>query len=222
MSITIAKLYTKIILKLVLVPLVSLLTICIVGCFATQKSNLIISASPSTAADGLVYFSDAAGTIHALQSDGQTLWQYSLTDDRREQQKEAIGEIRIDRLFARSDKKLYALARIETGAKAGNMLLFALADKRLLWFTDAPQPEPDGTPVAIGDNALFLAGKDGKLYAFARDDGRVLWTYQVSMGKIGSPSLGADGLIYITGARHNLHAVDSDGKQRWTVETNPQ
>ena len=202
--------------------MISLVSINMLGCFASQKSNLIISASPSTAADGFVYFADARGRIHAVQSDGQTLWEYSLTDDLANQRKEEIGEIRIDRLFAGSDKKLYALARFETGAKTGNMILFALYGNKLQWVNDAPQPEPNGSPAVVGDKALYLAGNDGKLYAFARDDGRALWQYQVSLGRIGAPSLGADGVIYITGAMHNLHAVDPDGKQRWTVETNPQ
>lgn len=201
---------------------VLLVSLGLFGCFVSQKSNLIISASPSTTADDLVYFADAAGRIHALRSDGQLQWQYSLTDDLAARGKETIGEIRIDRLFARSDKKLYALARIETGDKAGNMILYALNGNQLIWFKDAPQPEQDGTPIAIDDKALYLAGNDGNLYAFARDDGRMLWQYQVSPGRIGAPSLGADGMIYVTGPMHNLHAIGVDGKQRWIIETNPQ
>lgn len=102
------------------------------------------------------------------------------------------------------------------------MILYALDDGKLMWFKDSPRPEPDGTPMVIGDKALYLAGNDGDLYAFARTDGRILWQYQVSPGRIGPPSLGSDGMIYVSGPRHNLHAVDVDGNQRWTFETTPQ
>lgn len=200
--------------------IVFLVSVNMLGCFSPQKSNIIVSPSPTTAAEGFVYFADSAGTIHALQADGQALWQYSLADDLIDRQLGGIGDIRIDRLFARSDKKLFALARVETGAKTGSMILFKLEGNQLKWFKEAPQPEPNGSPIVIGDKALYLAANDGRLYAIARDDGRTLWQNQISQGRLGSPSLGSDGAIYITGSRHNLHAVDADGKLRWTVETN--
>lgn len=192
------------------------------GCAPVKKSNLTLSASPSSAADDLIYFADATGTIHALQSGGQTLWQYSLGKDLNERQSgAAAGDIRIDRLFARSGKKLFGQATVETGENAGRTILFALDANRLLWFKDAPAPEPNGSPLAIGNDALYLAGKDGVLYAFAKDDGRLLWQYQVSLGTIGAPTVGADGMIYVTGARRNLHAVGTDGVQKWVAETKP-
>lgn len=210
---------TKIFQRFFIVGLFLIVSVGIQGCFSPQKNNLIISASPSSAADDLVYFADSSGKIHALRSDGQTLWEYSLAGDLR---KGEIGDIRIERLFAKSDKKLFGLARVETGGKTGDMILFLLDGNRLKWSQDSPQPEPNGSPIVIGDKTLYLAGNDGKLYAFAIEDGRLLWQYQVSLGRIGSPSLGADGVIYISGANHNLHAVDANGKQLWTAETNPQ
>jgi len=218
---TTTKIDLKITRRLFLTGIVSLVSISLLGCFASQKSTVIISASPSTAADGFVYFADAEGRIHALRSDGQPLWQYSLADDRARSQNGEIGEVRIEWLYARSGGKLYGLARVETGGKTGDMVLFALDGNQLRWFKDSPRPEPNGSPVAIGDRSIYLAANDGKLYAFDRDDGRMLWQYQVSLGGIGSPSLGTDGIIYVTGTGHNLHAIDADGKQRWKVDTNP-
>lgn len=193
------------------------------GCAVGKQNNPILTASPSSSADDWIYFADARGTIHVLQSDGKALWQYSLLDDLAKlQNSEAAGDIRIDRLFARSERKLFGLAKIETGASAGHFILFAMEANRLLWLKDVPPPEPNGSPVAIGSDAAYLAGNDGTLYAFARGDGHLLWQYQVSLGKIGAPSVAADGVVYVTGARQNLHAVGSDGVQKWVVETKPQ
>ncbi|MDQ6785414.1 MAG: PQQ-binding-like beta-propeller repeat protein [Acidobacteriota bacterium] len=182
-----------------------------------------VTASPNAAADDLIYFADATGTIHALQSeDGKLLWQYSLHDDLAKRQNNQTGDIRIDRLFARSGRKLFSLATEETGASSGHTILFALEANQLLWFKDAPSPEPNGSPIAVGDDAIYLAGKDGVLYAFARNDGRLLWQYQVSLGTIGAPSVGADGTIYVTGARRNLHAINANGIEKWVTETKPE
>jgi len=192
------------------------------GCISSQKTNLVFSPSPSVAHDGLVYFADAAGSIHAIQSDGQALWQYSLADELRTRELGGFGEIRIDRLFAPANDRLFALARVETGIKTGSLILFKLEGNHLKWFKEAPQPEPNGSPIAIGDKALYFAANDGDLYAIARDDGRTLWQYHVGDGRIGSPILGPEGLIYITGTHHNLHAVDADGNRRWKVDTSVQ
>ncbi len=124
-----------------------------------------------------------------------------------------------DYLTARSGGKLFGLATQETGRNAGNTILFALDGNHLLWKTDVPYPEQNGAPIAIGPTGVYEAGDDGTLYAFARSDGHALWKYQVSRGTLGAPTVGADGTIYVTGPRHNLHAVVPDGTQRWVAET---
>jgi outer membrane protein assembly factor BamB len=80
-----------------------------------------------------------------------------------------------------------------------------------------PVPEQGRAPIGVGSNAIYEAGNDGTLYAFARTDGHRLWAYQISQGTLGSPSVGADGTVYVTGPRNNLHAIAPDGSQRWVV-----
>ena len=209
----------RVILPAMLAVLVSLNT---TGCISPQQPGVAISPSPSTAADDLVYFADPAGWIHALRSDGAPLWRYSLADGIRAQKPQDLTDLRIDRLIARSDKQLYGLARVESGGQAGSVILFALDGDHLRWFQDVTRPEPNGSPVAVGDSTLYLAGNDGTLYAYARDDGHKVWQYVVGNGRIGAPSLGGDGIVYLTGPRHNLHAIGPDGKQIWTANTGLQ
>ena len=189
------------------------------GCGFPRPAGPLLSAPPSAAADNDIYISDAQGRIRALRPDGTEQWVFSLPDEITRLDATASHDIRVDYLVARSGGKLYGVATQETGRNAGRPLIFAMEGNHLLWRIDPPYPEQNGAPIAIGQAAVYEAGNDGVLYAFARSDGHELWKYQVSPGTLGSPTVGADGTVYVTGPRHNLHAVSPDGAQRWVVET---
>ena len=187
------------------------------GCSSRTRGPLL-SAPPSAAADNDVYVADA-DRIRALRPDGKEQWTYSLADDLARLDNEASRDIRIDFLVARSGGKLFGLAMQESGRHAGRRILFALDGNRLIWHREVAYPSQGITPLAVGSDAVYEAGEDGVLYAFARMDGKPLWHYRVSGGPLGAPTVGADGTIYITGPRHNLHAVGPDGTPRWVIET---
>lgn len=189
------------------------------GCTTPPSNRPLLSAPPSAAADNDIYIADAEGRIRALRPDGTEQWTFSLPDEIVRLDNAASHDIRIDYLAARSGGKLFGLATQETGRNAGQTLLFSLDGTRLLWQVSAPYPEQGTAPIAVGPTALYEAGDDGALYAFARSDGHQLWKYQVSQGTLGSPTVGADGTVYVTGPSHNLHAVAPDGTQRWVVGT---
>lgn len=189
------------------------------NCSAPRSNHPLLSAPPSAAADNDIYITDASGHVRALRSDGTEQWNLSVPDEIVRLDSSASHDIRIDYLVARSGGKLFGLATQETGRNAGKTILFALEGNHLLWQAGVPYPEQNGAPIAIGPNAVYEAGDDGVLYAFARSDGHQLWKYRVSQGTLGAPTVAADGTVYITGPRHNLHAIAPDGSQRWVVET---
>lgn len=190
------------------------------GCGGSPYAKrTLLSAPPSASADNDIYVADAAGRILALRSDGKREWTFSLPDEIARLDAAASRDIRIDYLAARSGGKLFGLATEETGRSAGSTILFSTDGNHLLWKVLVPFPEQNGAPIAIGSDAVYEAGDDGALYAFARSDGHQLWKYQVSRGTLGAPTVGADGTIYVAGARNNLHAVSPDGTQRWAFET---
>jgi outer membrane protein assembly factor BamB len=199
--------------------LLALLALVPASCVAPRSTRPLVSVPPSAAADNDIYITDAVGRIHALRPDGTEQWTFSLPDEIVRLDHSASHDIRIDYLTARSGGKLFGLATQETGRNAGKTILFALDGNHLQWQVTAPYPEQSNAPIAIGQDAVYEAGNDGFLYAFARSDGHQIWKYQVSQGPLGSPTVGADGTIYVTGPRHNLHAVAPDGTQRWIVET---
>ena len=190
----------------------------LVSC-SPQRSNTLLSTPPSTAVDNDVYVADAGGRIRALRPDGTEQWAVSLSDEIRKRDTSSPRDIRIDFLAARSGGKLFGLATQLSGRNTGATILFALDANHLRWQLEVPYPEQMGPPLAIGTDALYEAAHDGVLYAFARLDGKQIWKCQVSNGPLGSPSVGADGTIYVTGPNYNLHAIAADGKQRWVVGT---
>jgi outer membrane protein assembly factor BamB len=189
------------------------------SCAASRSNAPLLSAPPSAAADNDIYIADAEGRIRSLRPDGTEQWICSLPDEIARSGAVSSRDLRIDYLAARSAGKLFGLAVELSGRNDGGTILFALDRNHLLWQISAPFPEQNKSPIAVGSAAVYEAGNDGILYAFARTDGRQLWSYQVSQGALGSPTVGIDGTVYVTGPRHNLHAVAPDGVQRWAFET---
>lgn len=195
------------------------LALVLTSCAAPHSRRPLVIVPPSAAADNDVYLADAQARIRALRTDGSEQWTLSLPDEIQRRDSSASHDLRIDFLAARSVGKLFGLATQLTGRSAGATILFALDGNHLLWQVGVPYPEQNSLPIAIGPNAVYEAGDDGVLYAFERLGGHELWKYQVSQGGLGSPTVGADGTVYVTGPNYNLHAIAPDGKQRWVAET---
>jgi outer membrane protein assembly factor BamB len=189
------------------------------SCSSQRSNQPLLSVAPSSAADNDVYVADQFGRVRVLRTDGSEQWNISLPDEILKLDSTASRDIRIDLLAARSGGKIFGLATQLSGRNAGGTILFALDAKHLLWQIDVPYPEQTGAPLAIGANAVYEAAQDGALYAYSRTDGKQIWKYQVGQGGLGSPTVGAEGTIYVTGPNYNLHAVAPDGKQRWVVST---
>ena len=189
------------------------------SCTTPHSERPLLSAPPSAAADNDIYIADAESRIRALRPDGTEQWTLSLPDEIVRLNKAVSHDLRIDYLVARSGGKLFGLATEVSGHNTGNTILFALDGNHLLWQESVPFPEQNGAPIATAPSAVYEAGDDGMLYAFARSDGHQLWKYQVSQGALGSPTVGADGTVYVTGSGRNLHAIAPDGTERWIAAT---
>jgi len=195
------------------------ITLIMLGC-GLQRSTIPVLTTPlSTAIDNDIYVADERGRIRAFRPDGSEQWTVSLPDEISSRDSTASRDIRIDFLTARSAGKLFGMATQLSGSHTGGSILFALDSNHLLWQTEAPYPQQNGAALAVGSDAVYEAAQDGVLYAFSRLDGKQIWKYQVSQGPLGSPTVSADGTIYVTGPNYNLHAITPNGKQRWVRGT---
>jgi outer membrane protein assembly factor BamB len=199
------------------VLLLAFASLALASCGGGERRT-ILSAPPSAALDNDIYLAEEGGRVRALRPDGSEQWSYSLADDLERLTRQPSHDIRIEYLAARSGGKLFGLATRLAGRQAGASILFALDAGRLLWQRDVPFPVQGVAPIAIGQTAVYEACEDGVLYAYSRDDGHELWRYRVSEAAIGSPIVGGDGAIYVTGPRQNLHAITPDGHQRWVAD----
>lgn len=205
--------------KAKIAALLSLSMLALAGCGQHARRDPLVTAPPSAAADNDIYVADGAGRIRALRTDGTEQWSYSLADDLSRLEQGTAHDVRVNYLTARSGGKLFCLATLASGSRSGETILFALDKNHLLWQRTVPTPVQAVAPLAVGQDSIYEAGADGVLNAFARGDGHPLWQYRVSDAALGSPTVGADGTVYVTGPRRNLHAIAPDGSQRWVVET---
>lgn len=141
------------------------------------------------------------------------------------------------------DKKLYAfsasssapLGTFDLGATAKfsspaidkDGTVFFSANKKLFAINAAPgmtekwnadcEGTTQSTPV-IGDDAVYICSNSGKLYAFAKNDGKKRWTVEYGKTCTSVPAIGEDGTIYLCGETADggiVMAVNPDGTVKW-------
>ena len=95
-----------------------------------------------------------------------------------------------------------------TGGPAAQLFAIAAADGAILWRRETPSGMVAG-PALVGDR-LITSALDGCLYAFARDDGALAWRTPLEGVAAATPTVGADGLLWIGSSTGHVHAVRAD------------
>lgn len=71
-------------------------------------------------------------------------------------------------------------------------------------------------PVIALDGTIYI-GSNYNLYAF-HPSGVLKWSYQSTLDLLdGSPAIGSDGTIYLCTMYNDLHAINIDGTNKWTL-----
>ena len=161
-----------------------------------------IRSLPAIAEDGTIYVGRRIGErypytyyLWALNPDGVIKWQFQT--EWRVSGKPVFGE----------DGTLYI--------GAGH--LYALTtDGNELWNLEVDSSVRD-TPIQVSDGSLYVWGKD--YYYKVSSDGKELWKFRCTGDKFEStPSIDADGTIYVGSYNHNLYALNPDGTVKWSVD----
>lgn len=175
-----------------------------------------IVAPARAVADNNVFVADRIGRIHALKPDGSEEWVLKFSDEMtRLANVPAITEYAFEFLAATPNGKVYGLAFEETGFAAGQRILFGLEDGRVIWQQNAPYPSFGKASLVLSGDSVVIAGADGFLYSFRQADGVLLWKYKVSDSALGQMEAATDGTIYVGDSQNKIHAVGSDGNQKW-------
>jgi outer membrane protein assembly factor BamB len=156
---------------------------------------------------GRIYFGDESGTLHAITTDGERLWETDVTNAPLHSPTVADGTV-----FAGSnDSNLYAIDTM-SGAR--------------LWTFDEPSGDSGwdgdlfGGPT-VHDGTVYIGSTDSNLYAVDADTGDSVWTFSAGESIMATaPTVVGDSLFVVSG--ETLHAVNANtGMKQWDVSAHP-
>ena len=180
-----------------------------------------VEGHPTIDKDGTVYIGTKGGTIYALNKDGTIKWEY-LIDDK-------INPDEITYFVKPDYKSLNGISAVPAIGKDGtiyipswNGIFYAFnKDGSVKWKIGTRKGfEALSTGVVIGkEGTLYLMSLNtGWLYAF-NPDGELLWDFTTNVATFGlspaSPSIGADGTMYIVGNDGYLYALTGKGNYKY-------
>ncbi|MDH5186935.1 MAG: PQQ-binding-like beta-propeller repeat protein [candidate division WOR-3 bacterium] len=157
------------------------------------KTEGRIFSSPALGSDSTIYIVSNDGYLYALNRNGDLKWRYYITSGL-----ESSPAIGLDGTIYVGANYLYAINPNGT----------------LKWRFDPGTRVECWTP-AIGPNGTIYVCS---VYLFAiNPDSTLKWTYQISDEFYSSPSIGADGTIYIGTGEDNgyLYAIKPTGSLKW-------
>ncbi|MFP4000754.1 MAG: PQQ-binding-like beta-propeller repeat protein [Thermoplasmata archaeon] len=158
-------------------------------------------ASPAISEDNTVYVGSGQGTLYAIDSeDGTEIWNYSTEES-------IYSSPTVDEdgtvYFGSYDETLYALNQ----------------DGSMKWKYDLGSkihPSP-----AIGkDGTVYIGSHDGVLSAVK--EGELKWSFETSDRISSSAAISSDGVIYIGSEDGSFYALDLEGNEIWSYDTNDQ
>jgi len=180
---------------------------------ATHNFGKDIYATPAIRSDGGFYLPCKDGTVIALNSDYQFLWQNKL-----DSQINASPTVDVnDNAYIGTDSgRIYSIS----------------ADGSVNWYFDKKTQGPQSaavfaSPSVAEDGTVYVARmRDPNLYALNPNDGSIKWTHTFSgtsaynqSWPISSPVIADDGTIYLAMAFDpNLYAINpTDGSLKWST-----
>lgn len=181
-------------------------------------TNDSITSSPVIGADGTVYVGSNDGSFYAFNgSDGSVKWRYSIVPasliDTCVAAIDGEGVI----YFGASNGNLYAL--VDAGSSATLKWSAALGGP----ITNAPAIAVDGTIYIRIDKGTSSANAEAQLVALDGGSGAIKWRYSFGTeASYASPSIAADGTVYVAGGDSALHAVTPAGSRKWRFATDGQ
>ncbi|HSW29143.1 MAG TPA: PQQ-binding-like beta-propeller repeat protein [Longimicrobiales bacterium] len=150
--------------------------------------------------DGTIYVS-AAGTLDALDRNGQPLW--SVHTGKTPPSTPAIGR----------DGMIY-VATPQPGAS-----LMAVDRSGAIHWTLASLGTIISSPAIGSDGTVYVASQDSTLYAVA-PAGQIQWAFRARGAfQLSSPAIAQDASILVGSEDGRLYAVSPQGTERWTFQT---
>lgn len=193
--------------------------------------------SHTTVVDDTVFTADFSGTAYAFATaDGQERWRLDI-GERAMATIASDGELAVvggfdglvrgidvtsgqERWRAESNYDFFGTTLVDGTAFATattDVLAIDAASGDGLWQTELPTSIL--TSVAVGDELVYVAGRNGTLYALDRASGDQRWHYDVADRNDSASPVVADEAVVVGSKSGTVAAVDAvSGAERWTVE----
>jgi len=169
-------------------------------------SSAALSNDESTVYFGTAYkyhYPSAPGGPHGLyaldSSNGTLIWKYNLGST------EALSSPVVS-----SDGTIYFVGGYRPSYESGyqSTALYSIdPDGTLNWTYDGVE----GTPAIASDGTIYVGGKS--LFAI-NPDGILKWKFSTDWGRVGSPIIGGDGIVYFSDGV-SLYALKPDSSEKW-------
>jgi parallel beta-helix repeat protein len=159
-------------------------------------------SAPAIGSDGNIYYSSGSN-LYAINPDGTVKWEYYIEEG-----------------FMKASPVIGADGTIYIGSR--ERVLYAINPAGTLkWSKKLDDPDPhgwiSGSVVLAPDGTIYVATYH--LLHALWSDGTEKWSYYIGNHQISSPSLGADGTIYIGTHDRIFYAFNPDGTLKWTFNT---
>jgi len=162
----------------------------------------LLANSPAIGADGGVYFGSLDGNLYALDPEGVEKWRAPLGQVSGVPALSAEGVIYVG-VASPVEEMFYALNR----------------DGSVAWSYHLESHIVESSPVVGPDGTVYLAATNpqtgGGSVVALNADGSERWSYEVGSRLPFSPTLGADGTLYVGARNGNLYALNPDGSLKW-------
>ena len=158
-------------------------------------------SAPTIAQDGTIYIGCTQDGYYAINPDGTEKWHFD-TD----------GLILQTAALA-ADGTVYLSSHDDHMYSHGWLYALNSTDGSLLWQYDLHNRP--GSPAVGNDDTIYIPSCDDYLYAF-NPDGSLKWKTEIGVGSINSPTIAADGTIYV--GESEFYAINPDGTRKWVYD----
>lgn len=177
------------------------------GSVLWSSNNGDIFAATPAFANGLVYFIDGVGVVHAFDANGNEAWHSASLGGSSGASDSVVAENGVVYVLDVQSINLYAFDGT-TGA--------------VLWSKFAAPSLGDiftSHGLAVANGIIYVGDIDGNLYTFSASNGNSLWHYQTG-GSVDAIPVVANGVVYFGSTDTFVYALDaSKGTFDWRFQT---
>ena len=209
------------------------------------RTNDAIFASPTVAADGVIYIGDLNGAMRSVDANGTVLWTHKTIAPIYASAAVSDAAVYFSTLL---DGRMIALSRqdgqllwskghdlapvpsspalsshdasvVYSASSDGQLRAYRAADGSIAWVGRVGPVDGSSPAVSVRDGTIYIGCLDNQLYAISPHDGTVKWKFRADSMIQASPAIGGSGVIYVNSYSSSMYAIEVEtGEARWMAK----